>query len=281
MFNLDWVLSSDTYNPSYPLTAYFYMIITAVIIHLVLVIWPMIKIYRKFTKDHLLSIANEVKKILTEEQKDDLKKWIKIELFYVLVPFLMALSFRLIAGEPEDFEWTNISVVAGFALATIWISLQIWQAIEMNRILNPLLSKWSAPRLIRGGLGLFNVTKSRMEILAKLKPEYVPLDDGEDRLGNQGPKNENDKDKFDEIAENVKQTGIKAIKTFYNIGQFGKSLFGKVNKKTVEIVDKNIQKKVDGITRPTLYSQIKGRLITFTLAFLPLIAIYYVLPYLS
>ena len=128
----------------------------------------------------MLSIANEVKKISTEEQKDDLKKWIKIELFYVLVPFLMALSFRLIAGEPEDFEWTNISVVVGFALATIWISLQIWQAIEMNRILNPLLSKWSAPRLISGGLGLFNVTKSRMEILAKLKPEYVPLDDGED-----------------------------------------------------------------------------------------------------
>ena len=281
MFNLDWVLSSDTYNPSYPLTAYFYLIIFAVMIHLVLVIWPMIKIYRKFTKDHLLSIAKEVKKILTEEQKNDLKKWIKVELVYVLVPFIIALSFRLIAGQPEDFEWTKISVVVGFALATIWISLQIWQAIEMNRILNPLLSKWSAPRLISGGLGLFNITKSRMEILSKLKPEYVPLDDVEERIGNQRPENENDKDKFDEIAENVKQTGIKAIKTFYNIGQFGKSLFGKANKKTVEIVDKNIQKKVDEITMPTLYSQIKGRLITFTLAFLPLIAIYYVLPYLS
>ena len=120
-----------------------------------------------------------------------------------------------------------------------------------------------------------------MEILSKLKPEYVPLDNDDEALGNQEHENDNDKDKFDEIAENVKQAGVKAMKTFYNLGQFSKSLFGKANKKTVEILDKNIQKKVDEITKPTLYSLIKGRLVTFTLAFLPLIAIYYVLPYLS
>jgi len=270
----------ETYNPSYPLTAYLYLIVIAILIHLVLVIWPMIKIYRKFTNYHSY-IANEVKKILTEEQKKDLKKWILIEFGYVLVPFGLVLIFRFFEGSPEHFEWTNLSVVVGFALAAIWITLQIWQAIEMNRILKPLLSKWRNPIVISGGLVLFNITKSRMEILSKLKPEYVPLDNDDEALENQEHENDNDKDKFDEIAENVKQAGVKAMKTFYNLGQFSKSLFGKANKKTVEILDKNIQKKVDEITKPTLYSLIKGRLVTLTLAFLPLIAIYYVLPYLS
>ena len=62
LIDLSWILSSDTYNPSYPFVAYGYLIIIAIIIHSILVIWPMIKIYRRFTKERLKSIYNEIKK---------------------------------------------------------------------------------------------------------------------------------------------------------------------------------------------------------------------------
>ena len=281
MVDLSWILDSESYNPSYPFTAYGYLIAIAISIHLIMVIWPMIKIYRRFTKEHIKSIAKEVKKALTEEQRKDLKDWIKSEIFYMLFPFFIALTFRFISGSPDNFEWTNLTVIVGLALATIWISLQIWQAIEMNRILNPLLSKWRNPKLLSGGLGLFNITKSRMEILSKLEANYVDINDEEMESVEPSIDGTIDEDRFDVLAKDVKKTGIKAVKAIYNIGQFGKSLFAKANKKTVEIVDKKIQQKVDQITKPKLHTKLKGRIITFTLALLPLIAIYLILPNMS
>jgi hypothetical protein len=252
--------------------------------HLILVIWPMIKIYRRFTKDRLKSIVKEVKKALTEEQKIELMNWIKSEIIFMLVPFLIALLFRLLSGSPNEFEWTNLTLIVGLALATIWMSLQIWQAIEMNRILNPLLSKWKNPKLISGSLGLFNITKSQMEILSKLEPEYHERTDEEiAKMESMVVKDEEGKLKLDSkaIASNAKEMGKKTSTALYNVGQLGKSLVGKINKKTVQIVDEKIQKQVDELTKPTLHTQLKAKVITVTLAFLPLIAIYYILPYMS
>ena len=284
MFSLSWILDPETYNPSYPFTAYSYLIVIAIVTHLILVIWPMIKIYRRFTKDRLKSIVKEVKKALTEEQKIELMNWIKSEIIFMLVPFLIALLFRLLSGSPNEFEWTNLTLIVGLALATIWMSLQIWQAIEMNRILNPLLSKWKNPKLISGSLGLFNITKSQMEILSKLEPEYHERTDEEiAKMESMVVKDEEGKLKLDSkaIASNAKEMGKKTSTALYNVGQLGKSLVGKINKKTVQIVDEKIQKQVDELTKPTLHTQLKAKVITVTLAFLPLIAIYYILPYMS
>jgi hypothetical protein len=284
VFSLSWILDPETYNPSYPFTAYSYLIVIAIVTHLILVIWPMIKIYRRFTKDRLKSIVKEVKKALTEEQKIELMNWIKSEIIFMLVPFLIALLFRLLSGSPNEFEWTNLTLIVGLALATIWMSLQIWQAIEMNRILNPLLSKWKNPKLISGSLGLFNITKSQMEILSKLEPEYHERTDEEiAKMESMVVKDEEGKLKLDSkaIASNAKEMGKKTSTALYNVGQLGKSLVGKINKKTVQIVDEKIQKQVDELTKPTLHTQLKAKVITVTLAFLPLIAIYYILPYMS
>ena len=284
MFSLSWILDPETYNPSYPFTAYSYLIVIAIVTHLILVIWPMIKIYRRFTKDRLKSIVKEVKKALTEEQKIELMNWIKSEIIFMLVPFLIALLFRLLSGSPNEFEWTNLTLIVGLALATIWMSLQIWQAIEMNRILNPLLSKWKNPKLISGSLGLFNITKSQMKLLSKLEPEYHERTDEEiAKMESMVVKDEEGKLKLDSkaIASNAKEMGKKTSTALYNVGQLGKSLVGKINKKTVQIVDEKIQKQVDELTKPTLHTQLKAKVITVTLAFLPLIAIYYILPYMS
>ena len=284
VFSLSWILDPETYNPSYPFTAYSYLIVIAIVTHLILVIWPMIKIYRRFTKDRLKSIVKEVKKALTEEQKIELMNWIKSEIIFMLLPFLIALLFRLLSGSPNEFEWTNLTLIVGLALATIWMSLQIWQAIEMNRILNPLLSKWKNPKLISGSLGLFNITKSQMEILSKLEPEYHERTDEEiAKMESMVVKDEEGKLKLDSkaIASNAKEMGKKTSTALYNVGQLGKSLVGKINKKTVQIVDEKIQKQVDELTKPTLHTQLKAKVITVTLAFLPLIAIYYILPYMS
>lgn len=284
MLDLSWIIDVETYDPSYPFVAYFYLIVISVILHSVMVIWPMIKIYRRFTKERLTSIVKEVKKALTDIQKKALKNWIRLEIIYMLVPFSIAVSFRILSGPPETFEWTNLTLVVGFALATIWFSLQIWQAIEMNRVISPLLSKWRNPKLISGGLGLFNITKSQIEILSKLEPDYHERTDEEiAKMESMIIKNEEGGLKVDgkAILNNVKEIGQKTSSALYNLGQLGKSVIGKVNKKTVEIVDEKIQKQVDSITNPTIYTQIKGRLMTGTMAFLPLIAIYYILPYLS
>ena len=249
-----------------------------------MVIWPMIKIYRRFTKDRLKSIVKEVKKALTEVQKTALKNWIRLEIIYMLVPFIIALSFRLFSGSPKTFEWTNLTLLVGIALATIWLSIHVWQAIEMNRIVSPLLSKWRNPKLISSGLGIFNITKSQMEVLSKLEPEYHERTDEEiAKMESMVIKDEEGKLKLDSkaIASNAKEIGKKTSSALYNLGQLGKSIIGKVNKKTVEIVDENIQKQVDDITKPKLFTQLRGRIMTGTLAFLPLIAIYYILPYMS
>ena len=284
MLSIEWILKADTYDPSYPFVSYAYLIVIAVIIHSWLVVWPMIRIYRRFTKERLENIVDKIKKTLTEKQKIDLKNWIKSEIFFMLIPALIALSIRIFAGEPEDFLWTNPTLIVGFALASIWISLQIWQAIEMNRILNPMLYKMYHPKLISGGLGIFNLTKERLEILAKLEPEYVerpeeeiaPMqsiiaknDDGGIRLDGQA------------VVDNLKELGSKVGNTMHNIGQFGKSLVGQASGKTVEAVDNTIQNKVDSITKPTLYTKIHKRTIVFTIAFLPLLAIYVILPFMS
>lgn len=284
MLNLSWILEAETYDPSYPLVAYAYLIVISVLVHSVMVIWPMIKIYRRFTKERLGSIVEEVKKALTDIQKKALKNWIRLEIIYMLVPFSIAISFRLLSGSPEVFEWTNLTLVVGLALATIWLTIQIWQAIEMNRIISPLLSKWRNPKLISGGLGLFNITKSQMEILSKLEPDYHERTDEEiAEMEAIVVKGEEGNLKIDgkAILNNAKEIGKKTSSALYNLGQMGKSVIGKVNKKTVEIVDEKIQKQVDNITKPTIYTQLKGRLMTGTLAFLPLVAIYYILPYMS
>ena len=284
LLNFNWITNPETYDPSYPFVAYGYMIVISILVHSVMVIWPMIKIYRRFTKDRLKSIAKEVKKALTEEQKIELMNWIKREIGFMLVPFFFALLFRLLSGSPNEFEWTNLTLIVGLALATIWMSLQIWQAIEMNRILNPLLSKWKNPKLISGSLGLFNITKSQMEILSKLEPEYHERTDEEiAKMESMVVKDEEGKLKLDSkaIASNAKEMGKKTSTALYNVGQLGKSLVGKINKKTVQIVDEKIQKQVDELTKPTLHTQLKAKVITVTLAFLPLIAIYYILPYMS
>lgn len=284
MLNFNWITDAETYDPSYPFVAYGYLIVISILIHSVMVIWPMIKIYRRFTKDRLKSIVKEVKKALTEVQKTALKNWIRLEIIYMLVPFIIALSFRLFSGSPKTFEWTNLTLLVGIALATIWLSIHVWQAIEMNRIVSPLLSKWRNPKLISSGLGIFNITKSQMEVLSKLEPEYHERTDEEiAKMESMVIKDEEGKLKLDSkaIASNAKEIGKKTSSALYNLGQLGKSIIGKVNKKTVEIVDENIQKQVDDITKPKLFTQLRGRIMTGTLAFLPLIAIYYILPYMS
>ena len=284
MLNFNWITDAETYAPSYPFVAYGYLIVISILIHSVMVIWPMIKIYRRFTKDRLKSIVKEVKKALTEVQKTALKNWIRLEIIYMLVPFIIALSFRLFSGSPKTFEWTNLTLLVGIALATIWLSIHVWQAIEMNRIVSPLLSKWRNPKLISSGLGIFNITKSQMEVLSKLEPEYHERTDEEiAKMESMVIKDEEGKLKLDSkaIASNAKEIGKKTSSALYNLGQLGKSIIGKVNKKTVEIVDENIQKQVDDITKPKLFTQLRGRIMTGTLAFLPLIAIYYILPYMS
>ena len=284
MLNFSWITDAETYDPSYPFVAYGYLIVISILIHSVMVIWPMIKIYRRFTKDRLKSIVEEVKKALTEVQKTALKNWIRLEIIYMLVPFIIALSFRLLSGSPKPFEWTNLTLLVGIALATIWLSIHVWQAIEMNRIVSPLLSKWRNPKLISSGLGIFNITKSQMEVLSKLEPEYHERTDEEiAKMESMVIKDEEGKLKIDSeaIANNAKEIGKKTSSALYNLGQLGKSIIGKVNKKTVEIVDENIQKQVDDITKPKLFTQLRGRVMTGTLAFLPLIAIYYILPYMS
>ena len=282
LIDLSWILSSDTYNPSYPFVAYGYLIIIAIIIHSILVIWPMIKIYRRFTKERLKSIYNEIKKALTDEQKVELKKWIRSEVLFMLFPGGIALALRLWAGEPNEFEWTNLTLIVGFALATIWITLQIWQAIEMNRTLKPMLSTWRNPKLISNSIGLFNITKDRLEILAKLQPEYIERSEDEVApMQNMVVESEQGSLKLDgdAIVQNLKEVGVKAATAIHNVGQLGKSVVGKVSSKTVEKVDEKIQKKVDEITKPKLFS--KDKVIVFALALLPLLAIYVILPYLS
>ena len=269
LIDLSWILSTETYNPSHPFVSYGYLIIIAIIIHSILVIWPMIKIYRRFTKERLKSIISEIKKALTDEQKLELKDWIKSEIIYMLIPGLIALSIRVLAGEPNEFDWTNLTLVVGIALASIWITLQIWQAIEMNRILNPMLSNWRHPKLLSNSIGLFNLTKARLEILAKLEPEYIERPDDDvapmQKIVVEGEEGSLKLD-GDAVVQNLKEVGMKAATAIHNVGQLGKSIVGKISNKTVEKVDEEIQKKVDNITKPTLFSKVYKRTIVFTLA---------------
>lgn len=284
MLKFNWILEPDTYDPSYPFVAYAYLIFIAILIHSRLVVWPMIKIYRRFTKQRLESIVEEIKKALTDKQKVELRDWITSEIFYMLIPGVIALTIRLIVGEPNEFEWSNLTLIVGFALAAIWISLQVWQAIEMNRILNPMLSNWRNPRLISGGLGLFNLTKDRLEILANLEAEYIERTEHEIKpMQSVVVKNEDGGVELDgqAIVGNLKEVGAKVGNAIHNLGQLGKSLVGKASSKTVESVDHTIQKKVDSITKPSLFTKVYKRSIVFTLALLPLLAIYVILPYLS
>lgn len=284
MSRFEWIKDPSNYDPSYPMVAYTYLILIAICIHSILVIWPMIKIYRRFTIDTLKSIKDGIIEALNDQQKIELKNWIRVEIVYMLVPAILAVLIRLILGSPKDMEWTNLSLLVGIALAAIWISLQILQAIEMNRILNPLLSKWRSPMLISRGLGVFNLTRNQLEILSKLEANYHVRSDEEVRpLESIIKKGEDGTREIDKEAtiENIKEFGKRTTNVLYNMGQKTKQIVSTISEKVSNSIDSKVQEKLDSYTKPGWLKKSQKRIVIFTLAFLPLLAIYGILPFMS
>ena len=48
--DISWVTESSSYDPSYPLVAYVYLVIIAIAFRVYLVVKPLIELYYKFTK---------------------------------------------------------------------------------------------------------------------------------------------------------------------------------------------------------------------------------------
>ena len=283
--DISWVTESSSYDPSYPLVAYVYLVIIAIAFRVYLVVKPLIELYYKFTKTRLKEMKKNVQEILSQKQKKQLNLFLISEISILIFPALVAFLTRLLLGQPLDIVWDSTTLFVGVVFAFIWLAIQFKQSIDMRdflRILDKRL-KYN-PKLISFALSRINSTKRRMEKLIQFEPEYIVRDEDEKQVYQKML----DKDEYGKIIvdmeatkANFKELGTKGLTMAHNATELAKSSVQKISQNALDKIDKKVQNTVDDITKPTISERVKSKSSILILSFGPLFVIYILLPWLG
>lgn len=282
--DISWVTESSSYDPSYPLVAYVYLVIIAIAFRAYLVVKPLIELYYKFTKITLQEMKKNVKEILSQKQKNQLNLFLISEITILIFPAIVAFLTRFFLGQPLDIVWDSTTLFVGVVFAFIWLAIQFKQSIDMRDFLRMLDKRRYNPKLISYALFGINRTKNRMEKLIQFEPEYIVRDEDE----KQPYQKMLDKDEYGKIIvdmqatkANLKELGTKGLTIAHNATELAKSSVQKISQNALDKIDKKVQNTVDDITKPTISERVRSKSSILILAFSPLFVIYILLPWLG
>lgn len=281
-----------------PFSVYFWVMVMGFTLRLVLVLWPLRAIYKRYSspKERTLwgfkfrlwkkwnplkkasSTLKKAKQVTEATSVKGIEQFLMTETVLALAPLLCAGILRLSLGSPTISEWTSIQMYVLFGVFTIWLAFDLRRSLEMRKSLKRLDRWYADPRLVNTALVGMTYTKRGLVRLAKLEiPSY--REEEEMNLQQMRSKNDEGEKSIDgkAVIHNAKQLGTKIATKAINIGIATKSASKSLGERGSLKLDQVVQEKVEEVI-----SLETGRIIHFfkylLVVFAPL-AVIYSLPY--
>ena len=295
-------LELETYDPRNPLVAYVYMVIIAMFIRLNLIIIPLYKIYRRYTKQGLMKLIFTIKK---EAKISGIEGFILRELVLFGLPISVVLVFRyLILGDLPEISWNIQQIIASTIIGSMWMTIEIRGSIRTRRALEPFgaskfqwtwnpkgwlgnteleqASTLANPQLLKGAW----MTRQKLVNFSKWHIDYIDSESLIDEsVSDESVFYKTDEGKLlidgDILRGKVGNLAIKSASAAKNIQAKIKEGIKNVSEYAVTQIDSGIQEAVDNVTQRTKISIVKSYLYNFALLFGPIFWIYQALPVLS
>ena len=302
MFDPSVFLELETYDPRNPLVAYVYMVIIAMFVRLNLIIIPLYKIYRRYTKQGMIKLIFTIKK---EAKISGIEGFILRELVLFVLPISVIVVFRyFVLGHLSEIPWSIMQIIGSALFASLWLTVEIRGSIRTRQALEPFGAskfQWSwnpkdwlgntklekastlaNPRLLHGAW----MTRQKLVNFSKWHIEYIDSESLVDEsIGDENVFYKNAEGKLlidgDILKGKVGNLAIKSYSAAKNIQTKINEGIKNVSDYAVTQIDSGIQETVDNVTQRTNISVLKSYLYNFALLFGPIFWIYQALPVLS
>ena len=243
---------------SNPFTVYLYVMIVALLIRARLVLFPLIRVYKRYTitisnqkvgRIPIRGILSNLRLFKRETSISGIEGFLVMEGILALAPMLAALFIRLSLGSPTIDVWESTTLLILFIVFGVWLLVHIKRSLDIRDAIGTLEKWYSHPVIVSSGLNTAIWSRRRLIELSKIEvPEYIeyPETNFEKMLVSS---EEDGKRSFDSDAakQNLKQIGeklkIAALNTQTRIKQSAKDVSAKATVK----LDAHVQKRVDSV----------------------------------
>jgi len=267
-----------------PFTIYLYVMVLALLIRTRLVLFPLIKVYKRYTirisdkkigRISIRGILSNLKLFKRETSISGIEGFLAMEAILAIAPMLAASFIRLSLGSPTVDFWESRTLMILFVVFGVWLLVHIKRSIDIRNAIGALEKWYSHPVIVSSGLNTAIWSRRRLIELSKIEiPDYIeyPETNFEKMMVSSS---EDGKKSFDKSAaqQNIRQIGeklkIAAINAQTRIKQSTKEVSAKATLK----LDAHVQKRIDNVIgfSPSRLISFVGHLI---IVLGPLVAIY-------
>tara|TARA_B100001996_G_scaffold353410_1_gene314747 strand:+ start:1326 stop:2147 length:822 start_codon:yes stop_codon:yes gene_type:complete len=271
-------------------------------VRLNLIILPLFKIYRRYTKQGMIKLILSIKK---EAKISGIEGFILRELVLFGLPLSVILVLRyFILGQPIEPSWNVQQIIGSILCASLWFGIEVRGSIRTRRALEPFGAskfQWSRnprdwfgnseleqastlanPKLLKGAW----MTRQKLVDFSNWHVDYIDSQALVDEsISDENVFYKTDAGKIlidgDILKAKVGNLAIKSASAAKNVHSKIKEGIKNVSGYAVNQIDSSIQEAVDNVTQRTKISILGAYLSNFALLFGPILWIYQILPILS
>ena len=268
-----------------PFTIYFWIMMVALLIRCYLVLFPLRRIYKRYTLKFQDKKVGRIKRRaifrnLRIFQKETSIRGIETFLFresiLAIAPIIAAVAIRLSLGTPSIDEWSQTGLITLYSIFFVWLLFNIKRSLDMSSSLRPLELWYSHPILVNTGLNSAIWSRRKLVQLANIEisedfekqdVNFQPIlhrteEDGKRKLNPSA------------ILDNAKEVGGIIKKVAHDLSIKAKQSTKQLSSSAIEHLDSKVQNQVDSIIGSSSSQIIVASLVHIIMVFGPLFAIY-------
>ena len=243
---------------SNPFTVYLYVMIVAFIIRARLVLFPLLRVYKRYTitisnqkvaRIPIRSILSNLRLFKRETSISGIEGFLVMEGILAIAPMLAALFIRLSLGTPTIDVWDSTVLLVLFLVFGLWLLVHIKRSMDIRNAVGVLEKWYSHPIIVSSGLNTAIWSRRRLVKLSQIEvPEYLEYPETSFERMIHAPE-EGGKKTFDKEAakKNLKKLGenikVAAVNSTTRIKQSAKEVSARATIK----LDESVQKRVDAV----------------------------------
>lgn len=268
-----------------PFTIYFWIMMVALLIRCYLVLFPLRRIYKRYTlkfqdkkfgRIKLRAIFRNLRIFQKETSIRGIETFLFRESILAIAPIIAAVAIRLSLGTPSIDEWSQTGLITLYSIFFVWLLFNIKRSLDMSSSLRPLELWYSHPILVNTGLNSAIWSRRKLVQLANIEisedfekqdVNFQPIlhrteEDGKRKLNPSA------------ILDNAKEVGGIIKKVAHDLSIKAKQSTKQLSSSAIEHLDSKVQNQVDSIIGSSSSQIIVASLVHIIMVFGPLFAIY-------
>ena len=268
-----------------PFTIYFWIMTAALFIRSYLVLFPLRRIYKRYTlkiqdkkvgRIKLRTIFRNLRVFQKETSIRGIETFLFRESILAIAPIIAAAAIRLSLGTPSIEEWSQSGLITLYSIFFVWLLFNIKRSLDMNSSLQPLERWYSHPILVNSGLNSAIWSRRKLVQLSNIEmPDdiqnqevtFLPIlhrseDDGKRKVNPSA------------ILENAKEVGGVIKKAAHSLSNKAKQSTKELSSTVIEHLDNKVQSQVDSIIGSSSSQIIVASFVHIIMVLGPLFAIY-------